>query len=336
MSDPKQPINLIVPTPDEAEQLRKLGVRLPGVSPQAADPRSNTDYVENRLLAVGYGIYIGGYLLFCDGVESPLLVPESFVDLTQMNAAPNSMAVYGDYDSAMAPIPYGPPAPAQPIPYNYYWAAGGRANHLIVPTLFCPATTPNAVATMLSVRRELADYVQRQLVGIAIGIAGGLLLRAVFAAVGRVASRPRSVMPAIMRIRPVNGTVNVGGGFEGTPNAWTNLNPFVEGTGGPAAASGVPNLVRARFEDMGEIFETGSVRQVISHRLPADTVNWPQAARAAYRVMGSGGRLHMNVWTRSAQQVQEIIDTLTRAGFRQVVNETGYVGPGTVIGAVKP
>jgi hypothetical protein len=100
-----------------------------------------------------------------------------------------------------------------------------------------------------------------------------------------------------------------------------------------APGSGVPNLVRARFEDMGEIFEPGSVNSVISHRLPADTVNWPQAAQAANRVMPAGGRLSLNVWTRTPEQLQEVIQAFTRAGFR--IDKTGVVGPGTMITGVK-
>jgi Domain of unknown function (DUF4157) len=324
-------------TPEEAERLRRQGVQVPRVSAATSDPRIHSDYVDRRVQAVGYGIYLGGYLLYCEGLELPVFVPESFVNLGLTNAASVNNSVYPDYDSAQAAIPYGPWAEGQAAPYAYYRAAGG-ALPLIVPTMFSPATTPRTVETMLGARRMLAEGVQQELTAVAIGLLGGMVLRALFSVIARVGGgrAPRTPPAAAPKIRPVNGRINVGGGHEaGSQNA-TNLNPIVTGTGGPGPNAQIPNHVRAGFEQIDEVFEAGSANQIYSSRLPYHTVNWTQSANGASKVMASGGQLHLNVWTRTAQEVKAIIDAFTKAGFRNVRNETGLIGPGTVITGIKP
>ena len=139
----------------------------------------------------------------------------------------------------------------------------------------------------------------------------------------------------LQRVRPVNGRINVGGGFEAGSKSVTNLNPIVEGTGGPGANANIPNHVRAGFEQIGDVFEPGSANTIYSNRLPYQTVNWSQSANGAYRVMAPAGRLQINVWTRSEAEVQTVINAFTQAGFRNVRNMTGLVGSGTMITGVK-
>lgn len=133
------------------------------------------------------------------------------------------------------------------------------------------------------------------------------------------------------RLRPVNGKVNVGGGLEsGSENA-TNLNPIKPGSGGPAR--GIPNHVKAGFEDIGKIFEPGSAKVVYSSRLRFGDVNWRQAAAGAAKAMPPGGRLMLNVWTTSPKQATIIVNAFRGAGFRQV----RYIGsgPGTMISGIR-
>jgi Domain of unknown function (DUF4157) len=151
----------------------------------------------------------------------------------------------------------------------------------------------------------------------------------------RDAKKTRTGVPQIQLTRPVNGRINVGGGFEPGAESASNLQPFIPGTGGPAPTALVPNLVPGRFEDVADLFEANSAREIFSNRLTFGTVNWSEAANGAYNVMAPTGRLSLNVWTRSAAEVQQIIDAFTRAGFREVVNASGLVGAGTVITGVK-
>jgi hypothetical protein len=74
-------VDFEAPTPRRAEELRQSGVQLPRVSQEVADPRAHRDFVDARVTAVGFGITAGGYLLYCDGLPLPVLVPESQVDV---------------------------------------------------------------------------------------------------------------------------------------------------------------------------------------------------------------------------------------------------------------
>jgi hypothetical protein len=133
---------------------------------------------------------------------------------------------------------------------------------------------------------------------------------------------------------PVNGTINVGGGFEPASRNATNLQPFI-GTSGPGAGADVPNLVQGRFEDMAKLFPAGSARNVVSIRLPFVTVEWPSAANATFQVLAPGGRFSLNVWTSSIDDVNTVIDAFTKAGFKDVKNATGLVGSGTLVEGVR-
>lgn len=117
---PDHPVtfDLEVLTPEAREQLRAQGIELSQVSAQAADPRRHSDYVDTRLEAVGYGITLGGFLVYCRGLEYPVLVPETYLDLQMTQGQPTDLAIFPDRESAMRTVPYGPFAPGQPRPYG--------------------------------------------------------------------------------------------------------------------------------------------------------------------------------------------------------------------------
>jgi hypothetical protein len=148
-----------------------------------ANPREHANYVDRRLTAVGYSIYLGGYILYCEGLPFPVFLSEAYIDTTLTNAASVSNSIYPDRASAMADIPLGPWAPGQPTPYAFYEGAGGA---LVVPTVFSPATTPLTIQTLLAARRQLAEAVQQDLTVVAIGLVGGMVLRAVVSVIARV------------------------------------------------------------------------------------------------------------------------------------------------------
>lgn len=60
----------------------------------------------------------------------------------------------------------------------------------------------------------------------------------------------------------------------------TNLNPRKPGSGPQA---GIPNHVRGSMQEMGELFEAGSVDFLMSSMLPFSEVNWEVAARPRRR-----------------------------------------------------
>ena len=127
--------------------------------------------------------------------------------------------------------------------------------------------------------------------------------------------------------RPVNATVNVGGGLEPGSEAATNLNPIKPGSGGPSR--GIPNHVKAGFEDIGNVFEPGSVHNIISNRLRYGDVDWQKAAEGSAKVMANGGKLSLNIWTQTQEEVRAVVNAFKKAGFKDV-RPIGS-GPSTII-----
>jgi hypothetical protein len=324
-------IDLEVPTPEQAEQNRRLGVELPTVSRESVDPRRHSAYIDNNFTAVGFSILLNGYALYINDREIPLYIPENVVSLGLNQVSNVDEVIYANRQAAERALPVGPPSPGQGIPVTYYRGAYASAPHLIFPIFFSPATTPRICQTMLEVRRELASQVTRELTVLLMTMVGARLFQGIINRIARWGSRGMAPgASAVRRVRPVNGNINVGGGLEaGSQNA-SNLNPIVSGTGG--ATSGIPNHVNAGFEQIAEVFELNSARQIYSNRLPFHTVNWREAARGAYRVMARGGRLHLNIWA-SESEAAVAARALTNAGFRNV-QATGS-GAGTIITGIK-
>lgn len=173
--------------PRQAEELLQRGVEVPRASQRTADPRTHRDFVDLRVTAVGFGITEGGYVLFCDGLPLPVLVPESLVDLGLTRAAPLNASIYPDRDAALADIAASVPASRRSGTYAYYRGAGGA---LIVPTLFSSATTPRIARTMLEVRKQLTDTVEREMKVMLVNLAGARVLQGVFSRVLRVGVEP--------------------------------------------------------------------------------------------------------------------------------------------------
>ena len=191
-------------TPQRAEALRQRGVQLPQVSEEMAEPRAHRDFVERRVTAVGFGLSAGGYLLYCEGLPLPVLVPESHVDLGLMSAVPLNASIYPDRDTALADMAAGPTGSGH-ARYAWYRGAGGA---LIVPSLFSPATTPRIARTMLEVRKHLGETAQRELKVLLLTLTGTKVLQGVFSRVVRVGTEPAS-LPA--PLRPLTRREGLGG-----------------------------------------------------------------------------------------------------------------------------
>lgn len=330
---------LEVPSPELEEQHRRLGIQLPTVERESADPRVHADFIENRIQAVGFGVYLGGYFLFCEGFDLPIFLPADHVDFSDSDAVPINYAIHSSHAEARSILSTTPPESGHSGRYAFARGAGGR---LIVPTIISRASAPRTFETITAARRDLGRFVTQELTTVAVTLLGGIVVRAALSVIARLGGRSTGARDANVvgasihrRIKPVNERINIGGGFEEGAAGASNVQPFIEGTGGPSAGAQVPNLVRARFEEIDQIFEHASASSIFSNRLPHRTVNWRRAAQAASRVMKSGGRLSLNVWTHSQAEVREVIHAFTRAGFRDVRNITGQTGSATVITGVR-
>ena len=180
------------PPPQQAEQLRQRGLQLPRSSHGLADLRAHRDFVERRVTAVGFGLSAGGYLLYCEGVALPVLVPESQVDLGLTGAAALNTSLYPDRATALAQLAAGG-SRAGHGRYAFYRGAGGA---LIVPTVFSPATTPRIARTMLQVRQHLSETTQRDLKVLLLNLTGTRVLQGLFSRVVRVSPDPAVRPPA--------------------------------------------------------------------------------------------------------------------------------------------
>jgi hypothetical protein len=184
-------VDFEAPTPQQTEELRRRGVHLPRVSQRTADPRAHRDFVDLRVTAVGFGITAGGYLLYCEGLPLPVLVPESQVDLGLRSAEPLSASIYPDQNTALADMT-ARASGAGRARYAWYRGVGGA---LIVPTLFSPATTPRIAQTMLEVRTHLAQTSQRELKVLLLTLTGTKVLQGIFSRVLRVGAEPNLRTP---------------------------------------------------------------------------------------------------------------------------------------------
>jgi hypothetical protein len=297
-------------------------------------PADDDDYIDNREHAIGYNIYLYGFQVYCTGMDTPIEVPYSLVDLNLTKAEPIDAQVYDTLTQANEAIVRARAKAKGVTQFAYYRGAGGA---VIAPTIFSPATTPRIVATYYEARTLYANFVIEALTGVAIGLVLGVAFRTYLGRVHRTSSDdpepPRNPLPPPVpqKIRPVNDTVNVGGGGE-IPNV-TNLNPIKPGSGGPT--SGIPNHVPAGMEKMDEIFAPGSVKTMYSQRLRYGDVDWPRSTQAAANVMPPGGKVSMNVWTQSQQEVNALRAAFERAGFRNVRIWGSSPGPGTMLDAVR-
>jgi RHS repeat-associated protein len=143
-----------------------------------------------------------------------------------------------------------------------------------------------------------------------------------------------SVVPGVntaLRLRPVNGIIDVGGTSPGA----SNLNPLV----GSGQTRNVPNLTRAWADDIARYYETSSATEIRSIKLsPAEGVNWDPFTRGAYTTLKPGGKVWMNVWVSGSPAEQAatraaIARTFQSAGFRSV--QVSGEGTGTIISAVR-
>lgn len=181
----QQPIavDFEMPTLLQAGELSQRGIQLPRSSQGLADPRAHRDFIDSRVTAVGYGITERGWVLFCEGLPLPVLVPETHVDLGLIRAQPLNDSIYPAREAALAARGPG----ATQGSYAYYRGAGGA---LIVPTVFSPASTPRIARTMLAVRQDLSRTVERELKVVLLTLTGSKVLQGVFSRVVRASSEP--------------------------------------------------------------------------------------------------------------------------------------------------
>jgi hypothetical protein len=139
-------------------------------------PTDNANWVDRAITAAAYTIWLNGFMLYV-GSMTPggpgIVVPESDVDFTIERATPINKITYDSRAEAMAAVAAAPKPADGSRPFAYYWGAGGL---VVVPTTICPGSAPRTAATMWGARVDYANYVQRGLVNLALGMLGGKIL----------------------------------------------------------------------------------------------------------------------------------------------------------------
>jgi hypothetical protein len=141
--------------------------------------------------------------------------------------------------------------------------------------------------------------------------------------------RGRSLV-GIFRKRGLKVIVNIGG--EAAPHeirqgAQIAINPFVKGVRGVKRT--VPNLIREKGEEIGNLFEKETVDRLISNRLPT-SVDTEPIAKGAAKVLKPGGELEMNFLSNDAEFMNNFARQLTKNGFRNVTVDMRPPIPGGI------
>jgi hypothetical protein len=135
------------------------------INVQSTDPSKQDDYIDRRLTAVGYSIYLGGCHLYCDGLKLPVFLPDSDINHMLANVQSVGETVFEDRAAALKAVT----ATGNSTAVAYYRAVGGA---LIAPTVFSPATTPRIIQTLRAAMVTLANDVKNEmtiLVGTLVG-----------------------------------------------------------------------------------------------------------------------------------------------------------------------
>jgi hypothetical protein len=286
----------------------------PGEINLNGNPQQSGDYADRRLTAVAYGIYLGGYLLYFEGLEKPVFVPESQVDFAQSQAEGVSGRVYSDQSSADAAVAGAGAVNGKPAPVAYYRPAGwtdrdGRPP--IVPTKFSPATTPRTVQLMLDAKHRLGVEVAEELTILALGLAGGVLLNLLGQGAGyaynKLRSKPKTTEPLLPK---------------------------------PKAAAPVNNRAQVRYNN-GDFLDSRIVTpgNKVTYEVSEIAATGPKAAnvKATHRQMLKSAAAQAR---QSGQTTFKMVGKQANSNFRShadnLANQVGVPGSGRTVGGVPP
>jgi hypothetical protein len=158
---------IVLPT---AQGATEIDLELDPVSGEyvQTDPRTNSRYIERVFTAVAYGIIPDGYYVYCEGMDLPILMPESMVDFRLASAERERSRIFDTFAEAKSAA--GDGTGRRRI--AYFWGAGGA---VVAPTIVGPATTPELYSTIIAVRSLRDKFVSVMLpaITLAIGMISG-------------------------------------------------------------------------------------------------------------------------------------------------------------------
>jgi len=141
-------------------------------------------------------------------------------------------------------------------------------------------------------------------------------------------NRPSSTQLArgmVKRLREAGRRIVVNIGGEGEEAGAINVNNKTR------LNTPIENFVQEDAGRIGELFEPNSVDEIISNRLPPNTLNWSRTIPGAHRILKPGGRIVIRFQGRGMDG-DTIVPQLRRLGFREI-NDWG--GGGAIFEAIK-
>ena len=109
--------------------------------------------------------------------------------------------------------------------------------------------------------------------------------------------------------------INLGG--TGEEAFAVNLNPNVV-----APRTNIPYHVARFGEQIGELFEANSVQQIISNRLPPNTLDWSRVITGAQKVLQPGGKIIIR-FQGVGEDAATIMSLFQKLGFKNIKNYGG-------------
>jgi len=296
--------------------------------------RQNVDYVERRVHGVGI-LFLGGPFrldLDAKGTQN-FSIPRSRFNLSSDPFSGNAeVALTGIYPSEAQALGAVQSSAARRPGFVVYAHYRG-SEKIIFPTIMSATTTPfliRALQRAVEEERQYAQVASKTLLQ-AFFTLGGLRYAPVVQAAPAAAAVTdlqalRQTAQTLLRSQPAGrAVVNLAGAGE-VPGA-INLNPLVG-----QQVQGIPNLVQASAETVGEIFPAGSVNRIVANDVVLGQVNWTATARGCFAALRSGGTVSVAPYAgQLAEHLEAIVAALRSAGFRNVAVEAGRY-----VTAIKP
>lgn len=109
--------------------------------------------------------------------------------------------------------------------------------------------------------------------------------------------------------------VNLGG--TGEVKGAINLNPNKV-----APRKDIPNLVAREGEEIGEVFGSNSVDEIVSNRLPPNTLDWGRVLPGAHKILKPGGKIIIR-FQGVGDDAKVIMEKFRELGFKETKNYAG-------------
>jgi hypothetical protein len=161
---------------------------------QSTDPTKQDDYIDRRLVSVGYSIYLGGYHLYCNNHQMPVFLPDSDINFMLANAQSIGDTIYEDRSAAQHAAAAAQKTADRGAPVAYYRAVGVAR---IAPTVFSPATTPRIIQTLRTAMMVLADDVKNEMTVLAGTLIGTAVLKMIATRVIRWSQGHPEAVPSL-------------------------------------------------------------------------------------------------------------------------------------------